>query len=163
MQQRTANSSTHTCWLRSALMWGSLVQCEHCPGLQQQWSCEQGCKQPTGCPEHCPRWVFVLWSSPDCVSALGAPRAGTEWLPETLPRAAVPAAPRAKVALDRGLYSVYKVHHSQLIYCPLLYIVILVSCQPNLTSVSALSHASLGRRWIFPGTIFKTVKLSPAS
>lgn len=49
------------------LVWGSLVQQDHCPGLQQQWGCEEAASS-TGCPGHCPVCVQLTWLSSCTVS-----------------------------------------------------------------------------------------------
>lgn len=40
--------------------WGSSVQHDHSPGLQEQWSCQEGCELHTGWFGHCSAWMLVL-------------------------------------------------------------------------------------------------------
>lgn len=70
MQQCTANSSPHP-WQLLTLrwVWGSLVQQDHCPGLQQHGAVRR-CQQHSGCPEHCPGWVLHLTVLLQCLTAL---------------------------------------------------------------------------------------------
>lgn len=109
-----------------------------------------------GCCFCCEAHLALCIHALSC-SAGGSSTAGTEVALVSCRRAAVPVAPLAIVALNRD-------------FCPTLSINLLptrlhwhpseLSAKPPGLpwSVSALSHASLQRRLIFPGTVSKTVQ-----